>query len=150
MPEVSRQLIRAQVELETKCVPWEDLNCFGDLALDKMVTDYKSVGDEGKITFFDRGIPDVIAYLKVGGLSVNERFFDAASKFRYAKEVFMAPPWAEIYVNDAERWQTFEEACVLHDALFSVYKALEYNIQMLPYVSVEERVDFVVEKINAP
>ena len=147
MPEVSRQLIRTQVDLKTECVPWKDLNCFANLALDKMVTDYKSVLSDNKTIFFDRGIPDVIAYLKVGGLSVNERFFDAASKFRYAKEVFMAPPWAEIYVNDAERWQTFEEACVLHDALFSVYKDLEYNIQMLPYVSVEERVDFIVKEL---
>ena len=149
MPEVSRLLIREQVELGTKCVPWEDLNCFASLALNKMAADYKSVLAENETVFFDRGIPDIIAYLKVGGQSVNQQFFNAASKFRYAKEIFIAPPWAEIYVNDAERWQTFEEACVLHEALLLVYEELGYDVQLLPCISVEERVAFIVEKINA-
>ena len=146
VPEVSRQLIREQVLGESNCLPWKDLACFAKLSLEKMIFDYESA-DQQHINFFDRGIPDILAYLKVGGLNIPAIFYEAAKTFSYTKSVFIAPPWEEIYVNDAERWQTFEEACVLHDALFSVYKDLEYDIQMLPCISVEERVDFIVKEL---
>ncbi|TDE18342.1 AAA family ATPase [Dyadobacter psychrotolerans] len=146
--EVSRQLIREQVALATGCVPWQDLDCFANLALNKMITDYNSAGIKDEIVFFDRGIPDVIAYLKAGGLQVEQRFYDAAKIFPYSKEVFITPPWKEIYVNDDERWQTFEEACILHDTLIAAYENLGYNIKFIPCTSVTKRVEYIFKTIK--
>jgi len=147
IPEVSRQLIRQQVVLSSHCVPWNDLNCFAGLSLDKMIQDFISADQTDKISFFDRGIPDIIAYLKVGGLQVGRQFYDAAQNYKYESFVFITPPWKEIYVNDTERWQTFDEACILYEMLVSVYSDLGYEIIELPHVPIEERLDFVLKTL---
>jgi len=143
VPEVSRQLIREQVLMESNCLPWKDLACFAKLSLDKMIFDHESVNQQD-INFFDRGIPDIIAYLKVGGLRVSSVYYKAAEKFSYANPVFIAPPWEKIYVNDDERWQTFEEACVLYEIIASVYTDLGYRMIELPCATILERVDSVM------
>ena len=147
VPEVSRQLIREQVLEESNCLPWKDLACFASVSLGKMIFDYESVNQQD-IAFFDRGIPDIIAYLKVGGLQVSPLFFEASKTFSYANAVFVAPPWKKIYVNDDERWQTFDEACVLYETITSVYSDLGYKIIELPCVTVEERIAFVMRYLN--
>ena len=147
IPEASRQLIQQQVILKSHCVPWNDLNCFARLSLDKMIFDYNSADQTNTIYFFDRGIPDIIAYLKIGGLQVDQQFYDAAEQYRYESLVYIAPPWKEIYVNDDERWQTFEEACKLYEMLVSVYSDLGYNIIELPLTTIEERATFVLKTL---
>jgi len=60
----------------------------------------------------------------------------------------MAPPWEAIYINDNERWQTFEEATELYNMLTKTYQSAGYTLIELPSCSVEERVDFVLEKLE--
>jgi len=148
VPEVSRSLIQEQVAAESDCLPWKDLNCFATLALDRMLADYKQAISNNQTSFFDRGIPDIIAYLKVGGFKVDQRFYNVANEHRYAIDVFITPPWKEIYVNDSERWQTFEEACILHEALVYVYSDLGYNLKFVPCISLQDRMDFVIGELN--
>ena len=147
IPEASRQLIQQQVILNSNCVPWNDLHCFAKLSLNKMIFDFTSADQTDTISYFDRGIPDIIAYLKVGGLQVDKWFYNAAVKYRYESFVYIAPPWKEIYVNDDERWQTFEEAYILYEMLVSVYSDLNYHVIEIPLGSVKERVDFVLKTL---
>jgi predicted ATPase len=76
-------------------------------------------------TFFDRGIPGVVAGFRVLGRAVPAHVDAAARAYRYDSTVFVAPPWRAIYVNDAERVQTYDHAVDL------------------PLASVEERATFV-------
>ena len=141
--EVSRQLIREQVALGTDQVPWLDLAGFADLALDRMVAQHKAASINNHITFFDRGIPDIIGYMQVAGLAVPPIYYAAVAAHPYASPVLLAPPWPEIYVNDAERWQTFAEAQALYHALRRTYQQLGFAVLDLPRVNVNERVAFV-------
>ncbi|WP_051663899.1 AAA family ATPase [Dyadobacter crusticola] len=147
MQEVSRGLIREQVALESTCLPWLDLNAFAALCLEKMVADFKSA-DANAATFFDRGIPDIVAYLKVGGLEIGPALSAAVRECRYASTVLIAPPWEAIYVNDEERWQTFEDSAALYEAVFQVYQEAGYELIILPFGTVEERVEFVLKTLN--
>jgi len=52
---------------------------------------------------FDRGMPDVIGYLRLEGLDVPVHIQRAGELFRYNKRVFIAPPWPDIYRQDAKR-----------------------------------------------
>ena len=63
---------------------------------------------------FDRGIPDVIGYLRLCGLPVPATVLKAAEQRRYARRVFIAPPWPAIFEQDAERKQTLAEAEAIH------------------------------------
>lgn len=143
--EISRQLIQEEVAKRSTCLPWQDLRCFAQLALQRMIEQHQraSLNTGETVSFFDRGIPDILAYLRVGGLPVDESWYPMARQFSYESPVFMAPPWQEIYVNDSERWQTFAEASALHQALVATYQELGYMIVELPRATVAERVAFV-------
>lgn len=141
--EVSRQLIQEQAALGSRQVPWLDLAGFADLALTRMVAQHQQATIRGGVTFFDRGLPDLIAYLEVAGLPVPPAYYAAVTAHAYQRPVFLAPPWPEIYVNDAERWQTFDEAVAIYQALRHVYQRVGHTVVELPRGPVAERVAFV-------
>ena len=141
--EVSRQLIREQVAQGSSLVPWQDLAGFAEIALERMLVQHGQARQRGGLTFFDRGLPDLIAYLEVGGRSVPAACYRAAAQHGYHAEVLLTPPWPAIYVNDAERWQTFPESVALYNRLVVTYQRLGYRLLELPLVPVPERVLFV-------
>ncbi len=149
--EASRVLIQEQVAQGGSCLPWLDLPCFARLALHRMIADYRQASTQPgcPVTFFDRGIPDIIAYLRVAGLPVDAAFYQAVQQYPYQRQVFMAPPWEAIYVNDSERWQTFAEATALHDALVDTYQSLGFTIVPLPLAPVAERVAFIEHTLHS-
>jgi len=141
--EASRALIQEQVALGSGLVPWLDLGGFAELAQARMVTQHTAASQHVGPTFFDRGLPDLLAYLEVAGQPVPAATRAAVAAYPYQAPVFLAPPWLEIYVNDAERWQTFAEAEALYHALRRTYQALGYPVLDLPKAPVAERVAFV-------
>jgi len=145
--EASRQVIKEEVAKESNCLPWVNLSCFAPKVLARMVQLYQSTGLATQTTFFDRGIPDIIAYLQVANEPVTEIYYDTLERHPYHPTVFIAPPWPEIYVNDSERWQTFAEAKAIYMAIKQTYQSLQYTTVELPKSPVEERVKFVLSSI---
>ncbi len=92
--------------------------------------------------FFDRGLPDLIGYLSHGGQSAPDAW-RAASR-DYAPVVFFAPPWREIYVNDAERPQTFAEAQDLSAHIRRAYLDCGFRLVDLVAGSVPDRLEQVM------
>ena len=62
----------------------------------------------------------------------------------------MAPPWPEIYHQDAERPLPFDEAVKEYDWLGLAYPARGYKIIDLPRSNVTERADFVLATLGLP
>lgn len=56
----------------------------------------------------------------------------AAEVFRYAQTVFIAPPWKDIYVQDAERKHSFGETVQTYHAMADAYGRYGYNLISLP------------------
>ncbi|MEM9867747.1 MAG: ATP-binding protein [Bacteroidota bacterium] len=107
----------------------------------------KSLTLEQPIIFFDRGIPDVLAYMDFFDQPYDEAFTRASRVNRYDR-VFLLPPWKEIYVSDNERLESFDEAQKIHAALEDTYSHLGYEPILVPKRTVPERIDFVLEKLN--
>ena len=61
---------------------------------------------------------------------------DSTERFRYASRVFIAPPWPEIFAQDAERKQTLIEA--------DVYTELGYELVPPPLAPVATRLRFIL------
>ncbi|MDC6364455.1 MULTISPECIES: AAA family ATPase [Flavobacteriaceae] len=99
------------------------------------------------LSFFDRGIPDVLAYMDFFGQSYGEEFIHTCKENRY-DIIFIVPPWKEIYVSDNERLETFEEAEKIHDALMNTYKEFDYNPIVVPKDGVTQRIDFILKTLN--
>lgn len=97
--------------------------------------------------FFDRGVPDVVGYLRLSELPIPRHLDNAVEKFRYNRIVFIAPPWRDIYVQDTERKQSFDVAVATYHAMVKTYRMYDYLLIELPCASVEERADFILSRI---
>lgn len=148
MPEAGRAIIRDQLAIGGTALPWEDPLAFAELMLSWDMRSYHEASAINRPVIFDRGIPDVIGFLKVCGLEVPAHMLEAARRFAYYKRVFIARPWQEIFHEDSERRQSWEEAEATCKAMISIYRSLGYKISMLPNASVEERAEFVMSHIE--
>src|SRR5690606_29619501 len=101
--ESGRHIIQTELQSGGDKLPWADRQGFAKKMFDMAATDYERAQDNDTLTFFDRGLPDVIGYLKLCELPVPADLWSAAKTCRYHSQVFIAPPWREIYIMDAER-----------------------------------------------
>lgn len=147
MPEAGRAIIREQVAIGGSALPWDNKTAFAELMLSRDLRSYKEAQQLHGPVLFDRGIPDIMGYLLLCELPVPSHLEKAAQTFRYNQRVFLAPPWPEIFTQDAERKQTGEEAIATYNMMVTVYSNLGYHICRLPLSTVEERVQFVLENI---
>lgn len=144
IPETGRTIIQHQVTTGGNALPWADRSAFARLMFRQSVADYEAQRPSGQPVFFDRGIPDVQGYLALCGLPVPPDVAAACRDLRYNSLVFMTPPWKEIYENDRERKQSFEEAVRTFDMMQETYSSLGYQLEILPKSSVAERVRHVL------
>ena len=147
--EAGRAIIQDQVAIDGPALPWRDPLAFAELMLSWEMRSYRMAEETTGPVFFDRGVTDLIGYLKLVGQPVPAHFARAAERFRYNRRVFVAPPWPAIYTQDAERKQTPEEAVRTYEAIVTAYSNCGYELVSLPLVSVEERVRFVLDDIGA-
>lgn len=147
-PEVGRGIIRDQMAIGGPALPWQDRALFSELMLAWELRSWHAAQGEPGPVFFDRGAPDTIGYLRLCGLPVPDHIASAAEKFRYARRVFVAPPWPEIFTQDEERKQTLDEAERTFRSVTGVYAELGYELVPLPLASVEERVRFVIDQAD--
>ncbi|KXF78074.1 ATPase [Paramesorhizobium deserti] len=147
--EAGRGIIQDQVKIDGNALPWKDRALFAEMMLSWEIRSYAAASQHDGPVLFDRGVPDVIGYLRLCGLPVPQHAHNAARAFRYNTRVFFAPPWREIFAQDTERKQSLEEAERTFHVMVEIYAALGYEPVMLPLANVGERVSFVLKEINA-
>jgi predicted ATPase len=145
--EAGRGIIQDQVNIGGQALPWADRALFAELMLSWEMRSYHIAQEQPGTVFFDRGVPDVIGYLRLIGLPVPPHVIKGAEEYRYNKRVFIAPPWKEIFHPDQERKQDFDEAIRTYESLAGTYKEFGYDLVELPRVCVEDRVQFALRKI---
>jgi len=106
----------------------------------------KEISEE--IIFIDRGIPDVVAYMDYFGSEYPKKFMKACEDYKYTK-IFLMPPWKEIYKTDNERYESFEQAVLIHDYLKKAYINYGYNPIEVPKLSVEDRSEFILSNLGS-
>ena len=92
--------------------------------------------------FFDRGLPDVIAYLKHKGIEKSD-WEKEVKKYSYHL-AFLIAPEESIYTTDDQRIERFEEAKLLHQKLKNTYQGLGKIIEV-PFLSPDKRLDFILK-----
>ena len=71
----------------------------------------------------------------------------AISMNRYAKKVFVTPPWVQIYKNDPIRTETFEEAEKIHHFIMKAYVDNGYELIDLPLATPDNRIEFIINSL---
>lgn len=144
--EVSREVIKEELAKGSEQLPWEDLSGFSNLVFNGQTNQYRNAV-EGKTNFYDRGIIDVIAYLRKDNLP-SDALEDLAKHYPYYKTVFLTPPWEEIYLRDDERRENFADMTAIHEALVDAYTSFGYEVIEVPKGSSQDRVKFILEHLG--
>lgn len=147
-PEISREVIREAQEQGIEQLFLEKPLLFSELLLEGRKKQFQAAVNEKTATvFLDRGIPDILAYMHYIGDSYPAFFDDACQNHKYTK-IFMLPPWKEIYISDAERYETYDQAVLIHQHLEETYRSYGYDLIEIPKDTVINRVAFVLEQIS--
>lgn len=144
-PEAGRQIVKEQLRVGGDALPWLNDAKFTDLLISRATLQFNVATLKGKTVVFDRSIIDSLAYLEHMKRDVPSYLLNAVELYRYAKRVFLLPPWEEIFTNDAERKHSFADARAQYDSLIKTYQRLGYETLEIPKMSVPERVDFFQE-----
>lgn len=143
--EAARRIIQEQLKIGSDDVPWKNIHGFSQLAKTLMLNEFPKNADG--VHFFDRGIPDLLAYFLVGNHPVSKDYYEALERVTYYKSVFILPPWEDIYNTDSERKESFTEACYVHECIRNTYLKLGFEVIDVPNLSVNKRIDFLLSRV---
>lgn len=78
--ETGRSIIQKELKTDGNRLPWLDKEGFAMAMFQQSLKDFQNVSEKSGLTFFDRGIPDVIGYLKLCNISIPETMWQAAEE----------------------------------------------------------------------
>ncbi len=110
----------------------------------KMKIKLESKVDPKQIIFFDRGIPDSIAYLKKENLNVDKVI--KGSKKRKYKKVFFMEQYQ--FKGDYARIEDKKTAEIISKLIFETYTNLGYKLVRVPVMrTIEEKGKFILDRL---
>ena len=145
--EISRQVTIDAQKNGVKQLFLEDPIWFSKQLLDKRVEQFLTAEKSNEsVVFFDRGLPDIVAYLEYIKSDYSQEFISACETHKY-DQVFILPPWKAIHQTDNERYESFEQLLEIHEFLKTWYTRFGYNLIEVKYGSVEDRMAFILNSI---
>ncbi len=106
---------------------------------------------EGKLTegiyFLDRSLVDCLGMSFYQRKTLKSNISELIRRANYFHKVFMLSP-LENYENDEQRKETKEEMIKMHKELQKAYIGKGFNVIEVPIMSPEERVDFILKRLN--
>ncbi len=148
MDEISRTLTLEARKNGVAHLFLSDPLAFSSLLLEKRKEQFvQAEKSNHDFVFMDRGIPDIEAYLNFKK-QAHTFPFEAINKSNTYQNIFITPPWQEIYTTDNERYETFSEAQKIHLELEKVYRKLGYNPICIPLGTPLERTNFILQQLH--
>lgn len=139
VPEPGRRVLRAGGP-----APWDDMAGFLRACLALAAEDHACAAAMAGPVIFDRCAIDAVSGLETLGHAPCD------PGLRYAAPVFLAPPWPELFSQDAVRRHGFAAACAEYERLSRAFPAAGYAVEIVPKASVAERVAWIAARIGAP
>ncbi len=146
--EPIRALLTEQLQIDGPALPSKNPSLFVEEMLKMSIRDYEKAKEDESPVFFDRGIPDVVAYAARFGVE-DVDVESVARSHRYNPVVFLLQPWEAIFVKDEMRGKSFEEYLQFHEQLKEAYLKLDYTVCEVPQVDIKERTQFVMSHIQS-
>lgn len=150
--EPGRRIVAEETLATGRALPWIDMAAFARRAVEVARRDRvlaRAMPRPGYV-FFDRGLIDAAAALDHScGQAACGAALRAVAARRYNRQVFLTPPWPQIYASDEARRHGLDEAIAEYERLLKAYGALGYEPVVLPRVPVGQRADFVLRHLVA-
>ena len=143
--EAATELIRAAGSQNVRSDPLK----FQKLVLERQVTNEAGLLESPRdieLVFLDRGVGDGIGYLRHHGLplfpEILSAWEEAAPRYRAILFFDQNPE----YEDASHRSETPEVARQIHETLREEYEARHANVIRIPWISIEERADRVIDE----
>jgi predicted ATPase len=146
--EVPRRLMMEKIPEKLGINPFSNLKDFAKLVFDEMYKQYIISEEDSNIYFFDRGLPDVFAYLLEANIKIPNDYYTYYNKCNYNKIAFICPPWQSIYVSDNIRPYNFSKIIDLGNQITKTYETFGFKIVNMPMTSIKKRTDIILKHIQ--
>ncbi len=147
MDEISRQITIEAQKNGVKQLFLEDPIWFSKQLLEARKNQFLvSQNFNEPLVFFDRGLPDVVAYLDYIKSDFDQEFIAVCETHKY-DQVFILPPWKAIHKTDNERYESFDQLVEIHEYLKKWYNKFGYTAIEIEKGSIEDRLEFILESI---
>lgn len=123
----------------------KDEKNFQHIILDHKVQTEKQYPAD-RLTFFDRGMHDTLAYLQLKAFEIEDHVLKAMERARY-KKVFLLDP-LESYEKDYARTESAEESLKLNQLLRDAFAHYGMKPIAVPVLPPAERAQFVLQHVN--
>lgn len=143
--EVSRDIIIKEQNQGLDGMPWRNIQRFTQLVIQE--TQHRLFKYPESL-FTDRSLIDNIAYNTYYKARINSDLLGFNFEYYYHNLVFFAPLWPDIYRQDPQRPQEFNEQVALSETLKETYINHGFTIEDIPCVTVEERVLYILNRIK--
>lgn len=147
IPETARQIIKER--LSKGMSPRPDPARFAQQIFDQDLNNFISNSRLSDLLFFDRSFMDSACMLFESDKDSYDKILNSHLTNRYNNKVFITPPWKEIYRNDTERDQSFDESIEVYERLEKWYKEHDYHVIVLPKDTIENRTNFILREISS-
>lgn len=142
--EISREITLKYREKGIKQLFLSDPNLFSQELLNGRIEQFNnSTKLQADYAFFDRGIPDIIAYLNFKKVDLSKNILKSNDKYRYDM-IFLLEPWEDIYKSDKIRYESFDQVITIDSYIKKTYKEFGYNPIIVPKDNIKNRVDFII------
>jgi len=142
-PETARQFIDGEL---AKGQQLQEI--IGGVHSEKRIVEMQSELERGlgkdNLVFMDRALPDSITFYRLHGFNPND-FLGTCCRYRYASVFILDLLPLEL---DGARIENKIYTTVLDDWLARDYTALGYSIERVPVMPPDERLDFILERLN--
>jgi len=139
--ETHRAVIAEQAAAGRSAVPWDDHAAYCDQCVRRDIAKFDALTHETGRVFFDRSILDGFD----PRWDAPGELIAAAQARRYNRQVFVFPPWFEIYETDAERRQDWVEAEATFGRILRGLERFGYTPVIMPKAPLAERAAFVLD-----
>lgn len=154
-PEFSRALINEELEKEKSghpnpILPWTNPDAFQDVYAKRQVMEENQINASNRI-FMDRCIIDGIAFCQHAKVIIPKEIDEHIQKIRSEDSdydlIFILEPLNQ-YHFDEGRVLKPEESLAIHGLIEKSYTDYGYTLVSVPFMSPEERVKFILEKVQ--
>lgn len=146
--EPGRQIVREEQAAGGSALPWVDPEAFAAKAIEMSVASFDTATTAKTPVFYDRSFIDAISYVSHLNGEVRPEHRQLIETKRYADQVFLTPPWTEIFQNDAERQTSFDGAVEEYERLLVSFAEFGYEAIVLPKLPVQDRVTYLLGRIS--
>ncbi len=126
--------------------PWDDPIGFAQAAIEMAIADIAEA--TGEIVFFDRCALDALVWFLRTETPISDAMKRRVLELPYDRTLFIAPPWPEIFEQDADRRHDLTAALAEYEALCDRLPRFGFALHTLPKRAPKERADWVEARLR--